>query len=313
MLSRILKFHALFLLVFSFLFFSCEKDAVTTENLVDENEELLAFHGFTGDHGPEGPRHRFLNRCFDLVYPITLEFPDGTTAEAADVEALRDLLMDWRQNNPDATERPNLVYPIDVSLRNDTVLTIDGPAGLRALAARCHLIQHVRRCFDIVYPVTVSFPNGTTVEVPDADALRTLIRIWRENNPDATDHPGFVFPIEVELNNGNIVSIEDGEAFRRLIQRCRAQGHHDRPDPDMGERCIQLAFPVTVDFPDGTSAEAADRQALHQLVREWRANNEGAEERPSIAFPHDVELEDGTIVTVNNQEEVRALLADCTP
>lgn len=314
MFNRILKFNALFLLVFSFLFYSCEKDTITSsENLVDENEELLAFHGFSGPHGPEGPRHRFLNRCFDLVYPITLEYPDGTTAEAESVEALRDILMDWRQNNPDATEGPNLVFPVDVSLRNDTVVTIDGPEGLRTLAARCHQIQHIRRCFDIVYPISISLPDGTITEVADGEALHDLISQWRENNPDATDHPGFVFPIEVELRNGNVISIDNQEELRRLRRRCSRTGNDERPDPDMGERCIQLVFPLSVSFPDGTSAEAENRQQLHRLIRQWRANNQDAEERPTIAFPHDVTLEDGTVVTVNNQEEVQALLDDCTP
>ena len=74
-----------------------------------------------------------------------------------------------------------------------------------------------------------------------------------------------------------------------------------------------MVFPVTLEYPDGTTAEAEDRQALHQLLREWRMNNQGAEDRPSIAFPRDVMLEDGTVVTVNNEDELQALIDACNP
>lgn len=321
MVSRIVKINALFLFVFSFLLFSCEKDTVTTtENFVNENEELLAFHGFTGEHGPQGPRIRFLNRCFDLVYPITIAFPDGTTVEAEDMAALRTLLMEWRENNPGATERPTLVFPVDVTLEDGSVMTVEDHAGLRALAADCEGPgrPNLRRCFDLVFPITVSFPDGTTAEAADAEALRTLLSEWHDSNPDAEDRPTFVFPIEVETRSGEIVTIEDAEAFRELLHRCHqlgqdCNGHGDGPGNYFGGPCFHIVFPVTIEFPDGTTAEAADRAELHQLIREWRAENEGAEGRPTIAFPHDVELEDGTIVTVNSPEEVRALLEECHP
>ena len=197
MLSRILKFNALFLLALSFVFFSCEKDSLTTtENLVNESEELLAFHGYDNDHGQRGPRHRFNDRCFDLNYPVTIAYPDGNTAEASDMAALRDLLMEWRENNPDATERPTLVFPVDVTLEDGTVVTVEDHEVLRALASDCEGPERplLRNCFDLVFPVTVSYPDGTATEYEDAEALRTAIAEWIEANPDATDRPHFCIP-----------------------------------------------------------------------------------------------------------------------
>ena len=131
--------------------------------------------------------------------------------------------------------------------------------------------------------------------------------------------PTFVFPIDVELRNGNVITIDDEDEFNMLRRRCRhAIAHHggnpgDEPGCDFGTPCVQLVFPVNVEFPDGNTVEAEDRQALHQMLREWRMNNQGAEERPTIAFPHDVMLEDGSVVTVNTQEELQALLDECNP
>ncbi len=66
-------------------------------------------------------------------------------------------------------------------------------------------------------------------------------------------------------------------------------------------------FPLTIQFPDGTTAEAADRAELKSLAREWKEANPDSEERPAIVFPIDVTLEDGSTVTVNSKEELKAL------
>ena len=42
-------------------------------------------------------------------------------------------------------------------------------------------------------------------------------------------------------------------------------------------------------------------------IRVWKQANPDVEERPSLTFPFNVELKDGTIQTINSQEEFQAL------
>jgi hypothetical protein len=52
--------------------------------------------------------------------------------------------------------------------------------------------------------------------------------------------------------------------------------------------------------------------ALRQLIRTWKTNNPDATERPQIVFPLTVKIdEDGSLVTVNNREELRRLKEGC--
>jgi hypothetical protein len=47
------------------------------------------------------------------------------------------------------------------------------------------------------------------------------------------------------------------------------------------------------------------------LIKDWYEANPDVEEKPIPVFPVDLELRDGTIVTVNSQEEMHELLRDC--
>ena len=48
-------------------------------------------------------------------------------------------------------------------------------------------------------------------------------------------------------------------------------------------------------------------------LREWYANNDEADEEPSLQFPVNIILldDEGTSVTINNDEEMNALEEDC--
>ena len=171
-----------------------------------------------------------------------------------------------------------------------------------------------RGCFELVFPVTLAFPDSTTATVENYEELIAAITAWKEANPGANERPNLVFPIEVISEDGEIIPVADRAELRELKRECRREyfnnngpgGHHGNCTP-----CFSIVFPIDIAFPDGTAAEAADRMSLKQLVREWKQNNPGSEERPEIVFPIDVEMEDGTIVTVNSVEELKALKDGC--
>jgi len=161
-------------------------------------------------------------------------------------------------------------------------------------------------CFEFVFPITILFADGTTAEVDSYESLRETIKTWKENNPDATERPQLAYPLEVLTSDGELVSVSERSELRELVKECRSEmavGNH--------KRCFKIVFPVSILFPDGTSIEVEDRKAAKQAIRAWKAENPDATERPTLAFPIDVELEDGTIQTVNSKDELILLKEDC--
>ncbi|MCR9286314.1 MAG: hypothetical protein NXI23_02880 [Bacteroidetes bacterium] len=164
-------------------------------------------------------------------------------------------------------------------------------------------------CFELVFPITIEFPDSTTADVNDYDELRTAIKEWKEANPDAQEKPNFVFPIEVISEDGEVISVANKAELFELKKDCK--GNFNRPKGHKCKPCFELVFPLTIEFPDGTTQEVADRSELKTTIREWKQNNQGSDERPAIVFPIDVEMEDGTIVPVNSKEELKELRESC--
>ncbi|MEL6658626.1 MAG: hypothetical protein AAFY48_07325 [Bacteroidota bacterium] len=176
-----------------------------------------------GDWGNHG-QHGGLNRCFNIVFPITLAFPDGTEVTVENRAELRLAIRTWRAENPGVEGRPTLAYPYDVELQDGTVLTIasdEDRADLREVCEGTVGDGHGRRCFRISYPIDINFPDGTSVSVDNREEALTAIMEWVEANPDATERPQIDFPIEVTLRNGETVTVETREQLRRLRRICR--------------------------------------------------------------------------------------------
>ena len=173
------------------------------------------------------------------------------------------------------------------------------------------------RGYELVFPVTIALPNGRTVEVDSYDEIAAQLRAYFEANSGkrrARLHFDFVYPFAVVTQDGELLSVESEEQLRRLRAACAGTfgTHGPRGHGQHGLSCFEVVFPVTIAFPDGTTAEAADRQAANQLLRTWAHNNPGSEERPVITFPMTVKMtRSGDLVTVNSPDELRSLKAGC--
>jgi hypothetical protein len=156
-------------------------------------------------------------------------------------------------------------------------------------------------CFELVFPITIEFSDGTSSVVNDYEELKATIRSWKENNPDATERPDFVFPIEVISKDGEMVTVNSQEELHELRIECRGRFG----DGPKGHRLFTFVF------PGGDTLEVNNRFELQSSVRQWKYDNPNTEGRPQFVFPIDVELADGTVVTANSKEELKALKEDC--
>ncbi len=226
MIQQSFKLFSLFSLVIglTFVFSSCEKSAgVTSEDTIEYTTQAVFEIQERSGCGRGG--------CFEFVFPITIEFADGTTAEAEDYEGLRTTIQDWKEANPDAEERPNLSFPLEILSEDGEVLTIESSEELRQARRECRRNfgsrpHHGRaeRCFRLVYPITLTFPDATTEEVADRRALKLAVRAWRSANPDADERPTLTYPLQVEMTDGTVVDVASKEDLQALKDSCSEEG-----------------------------------------------------------------------------------------
>jgi hypothetical protein len=108
---------------------------------VDDAAELKQLRedcgGTFGNHGHHGHGNHGLS-CFEIVFPITLQFPDSTTVSVADRQAMRQAVRTWHQNNPGASGRPQIVFPITVILTDDqSQVVVESREALHDLKESC--------------------------------------------------------------------------------------------------------------------------------------------------------------------------------
>jgi len=75
--------------------------------------------------------------CFEFVYPINIELPDGSSVSVSDEENLFTTIYEFYEENPDSDEDPTLTYPIDVVLEDGTTATVNNEDELEEVFEEC--------------------------------------------------------------------------------------------------------------------------------------------------------------------------------
>ena len=159
-------------------------------------------------------------------------------------------------------------------------------------------------CYTIVFPVTVKLPDGTKVEVKSQEELDKLLKRGGLSTGNR-NHAVLLFPYDVTLRDGSVVTVNSPKDLEKILKDCNTRVGPDTPRA----LCYVIVFPVTVSLPDGTKVKVESADALNKLIREWAAK--GGRQKPVIDFPHDVKLKDGSVITIANSEDLKALEETC--
>ncbi len=217
--SFIKSFGVLAIIAIAALFTSCDKADESFTSV--ENFVLQSVTGIEDECGAGR------DRCVELVFPITVEFSDGTTAEVNSYLELKQAIRLWFHTNgghPSPQDRPKLVLPIQVINEAGEVITIETPEELKALREECGPRPHGPQgepCFTLNFPLTISFVDSTEVVVNSREEFKAAVQAWREANPGQHAHPHLVFPLSVTLTDGTIVDVENPMELRDLKRDCR--------------------------------------------------------------------------------------------
>lgn len=95
-------------------------------------------HGKGGKGGPGGWVFHEVPKCFEIVFPVTIIFPDETILEVADKTALHDAWKAWKEANPGIPGGPQFQFPIQVIKNGETEpVIINSKEELMALRKNC--------------------------------------------------------------------------------------------------------------------------------------------------------------------------------
>ena len=162
--------------------------------------------------------------CVDLVYPISIENPEGDIIYVESEYYLHEYIDQYYQNcNSNDCGDFSLVYPLTVEYYSETndqtqILTINSEEELEELLDDyCYDDDDggddedgLDICGEIVYPVTVEAPNGDQFTGNTEEEIMSFIEEWSSNNCNTmecdTDFE-LVFPITMEFEDdqGDII------------------------------------------------------------------------------------------------------------
>ena len=197
------------------------KISISTDNIEREEKNASVYFNLEGrqleDRRESVVRRR--HRCFRFEFPVTFFMPDNTTIT---LESKDDwvLVRQWYQANPNANERPELIFPFNIILKDGTVQTLLNIDELREVKQACRESRDQRKCFKLVLPVSFTMPDATVITINERQDFR-LIRRWHMANPDVDEKGSLNYPVEIEYRNGTVNTIADETEMQAAKDDCR--------------------------------------------------------------------------------------------
>ncbi len=156
-------------------------------------------------------------------------------------------------------------------------------------------------CAAVILPVTV-IANGqqVTVNTPeDINIIKDIFNLF----PNDTDTLEIMFPISLELFDYTQVTITNQTDLDALAATC------DIADAEIG--CLNIVYPISF-FTYNTNQQ---QTGTVTITNDWELfdflHRLGPDDFISIDFPVTVQLEDGSSVEVNTNQQLQALIVDC--
>ena len=260
-------------------------------------------------------------KCFEIVYPITIEMPNGSvytidSEEDADIDAVKN----YYEENEGAEERPSIVFPVNIINNEGETEEISNEEEMKDAYRQCSGRDRdwgARECFDLVFPVTYIMPDGSTYEISseEDDAGWEELKEWYDANPDSEERPELQYPVEIiyETEEGNVtLTINNEEEMIAAKEDCRDMWAEDSDVEDEDEQaCYAFVYPISYTMPDESTIEISSEEdeTGWMSIREYYQANPSEEQEPTLQFPVDIifETEDGDVtVTISSGEDLNS-------
>jgi hypothetical protein len=158
-------------------------------------------------------------------------------------------------------------------------------------------------CLELVFPITFIMPDGSEITGDNRQEIGTAMRNWHAANPGFDERGTMQYPVNA-IFKGKPVTITNEQEMVRYKKACEEERLP----------CFTFIYPITYIMPDETAITIAseDDRENKMAIRAWYGENPGVEEKPALQYPVKVKMsKDGTIKTINNEEEMIALKDYC--
>jgi len=166
-------------------------------------------------------------------------------------------------------------------------------------------IMDKKDCFEFEYPIGILFPNEKVAIAKDEDEFYVALKKWYKENPKGKDKPGLQYPLDVYFKGDIKKTINNEKEMISLKKYC------DDKDENTDKDCFKMVFPLSYEMPDGAIITGENDDAINTDMKAWYEANSSSKEKPSLVYPVDVILKDGSTMTVNNESEMIQLKKDC--
>ena len=167
----------------------------------------------------------------------------------------------------------------------------------RKLTSKKDYNKRDEKCFELLYPITFIMPDQSNITISNNEDW-VMIKDWYEQNPDFEERPQIEYPIDIMYESTNIVTINDEEEMTIEKSNCID--------------CMELVYPVTFILPDESTIiiENNSEEGWEEL-KNWYEDNPNVDFDWNLLYPLDIQLEDGTITTVQNVSEIELIKQEC--
>ncbi len=157
-------------------------------------------------------------------------------------------------------------------------------------------------CLEVVLPVLVVV-NGTSVEIKNKEDYEVIEEIFDRFNDDV-DKIDIQYPIKLVTSSFNEVQIRNENELKELVQSCNGEN-----EIDADIECIDFMYPISIsvfdtDFDIANTRKIDDDANLFKFLK-----NLDASTIASIKFPITLIKADGTLISVNNNNELESTIS----
>jgi len=157
-------------------------------------------------------------------------------------------------------------------------------------------------CFTIAFPFTIIIDGIEVVVEGEQDYIEIII-IIEETGADIDDIE-IVFPITLILSDYTEVVVNNLQELEQILGQC--QGNNNRID------CVDFIYPITV-FRYNANTENSDTIIIEDDEEMYLLlSNLQEGDHITFQYPISVILLDGTIVEINSNDELEAILNECS-
>ena len=161
-------------------------------------------------------------------------------------------------------------------------------------------IMDKKDCFEIEYPIELIFPDDKVATIENEEDFYYTIKKWYKVNPKEKEKPSLKYPVNVNFEGDISKSINSEKDMISLKKYC-----------DDKAECFAIVYPLSYEMPDGVVVTGESEDEVNTAMKSWYEANSSSKEKPSLIYPVDVVLTDGSTITIDNEAEMIEMKKEC--